>query len=70
MREIRLSDDFTACVESLGGYRAIDLALESIMDGLYHNPYGYPYIETDYIRIRYAITKTIGEIAPLVSISP
>ena len=52
-------------MDILGGYRAVDLALESILDGLYHNPYGFHSIENDHVKIRYAITKKIEEIAPL-----
>ena len=35
------------------------------MDGLYHDPFGYPHIENDFVRIRYAITKQIMDIKPL-----
>ena len=65
MREIRWSQEFRDCVENLGGIRAVDHALESIMDGLCHNPYGFPYIENDHFRVRYAITKPIEDIPPL-----
>jgi hypothetical protein len=44
---------------------SLDLALESIMDGLYRNPYGFRYVENDHIKIRYAITKRVGDIPPL-----
>jgi hypothetical protein len=65
MREIIRSEDFRACVASLGGYRVVDLALESIMNGLYHNPYGFHLIENDHVKVRYAITRKIGHIPPL-----
>lgn len=67
MREIVEGENFAKCVEQLGGYRAIDLAMETIIDALLLNPYGFPYIENDWVRIRYAKTKMIeGYIPALV----
>lgn len=67
MREIIEGLHFAECVERLGGYRAIDLALETIMEALIRNPYGFPSIENDWVKIRYARTRMIeGYIPPLV----
>ena len=67
MREIIEGELFAESVERLGGYRAIDLALETIIEALYRNPYGFPLIENDWTKIRYARTRMIeGYIQPLV----
>jgi hypothetical protein len=67
VREIIEGAYFAKCVEQLGGYRAIDLAMETIIDALLLNPYGFPFIENDWVRIRYARTKMIeGYIPALV----
>lgn len=67
MREIIEGEYFAQCVERLGGYRAIDLALETIIDALMRDPYGFPYIENDWVRIRFAKTRMIeGYIPALV----
>jgi hypothetical protein len=67
VRSIIEGEHFPKCVEELGGYRAVDLGLEAIIDGLMNNPYGFPLIENDWCRIRYARTKTIqGYIPALV----
>jgi hypothetical protein len=47
MREIIEADEFEAAVMALGGYRAIDRALDLIREGLYLNPYGFPKFEND-----------------------
>jgi hypothetical protein len=58
---------FPECVARLGGYRAIDLALETIVEALARNPYGFPLIENDWVKIRYARTTMIeGYIPPLI----
>jgi hypothetical protein len=41
VRQIVEGDYFAECVERLGGYRAIDLALETIVEALRQNPYGF-----------------------------
>jgi hypothetical protein len=67
VRNIIESDHFSKCVESLGGYRAIDRALETIIEALVRNPYGFPSIENDWVRFRYARTTMIeGYIPALV----
>ena len=57
MREIRYDPAFETAVQSLGGYLLVDEALEPILESLYRHPWGFSYIENDWIRIRYAITK-------------
>lgn len=67
MREIIEGADFAASVEQLGGYRAVDLAVETVIDALVRNPYAFPLIENDWVRIRYARTTMIeGFIPPLI----
>lgn len=56
MRSIIASEAFEACVERLGGYRAVDDALEAIIDGLMRDPYGFPRFENDFVSFRYACT--------------
>jgi hypothetical protein len=67
VRQIIEGQYFEKCVENLGGYRAVDLALETIVEALMQNPYGFPLLENDWCKIRYARTKMIeGYIPPLV----
>lgn len=67
MRQIIEGEYFAESVERLGGYRAVDLALETIIEALMQNPYGFPLIENDWCKIRYARTTMIeGYIPPLV----
>jgi hypothetical protein len=67
VRQIIEGEYFAQCVLNLGGYRAIDLALETIVEALMQNPYGFPVIENDWCMIRYARTTMIeGYIPPLV----
>lgn len=67
MREIIESDAFKEAVHALGGHRAIDGALEPIIEALYHNPFGFPFFENDWTSFRYARTKAVGDdIPPLV----
>jgi hypothetical protein len=68
MREIIESEAFAAAVAALGGYRAIDRALDLIREGLYLNPYGFPKFENDWVSFRYARTRGIDFIPPLVFI--
>ena len=67
MRNIIEGVYFAECVARLGGYRAIDRALETIIEALARNPYGFPLVENDWVKIRYAKTTMIeGYIPPLV----
>lgn len=67
MRQIIEGPEFAKCVERLGGYRAIDRALETIIESLMRNPFGFQSIENDWVRIRYARTRMIeGYIPPLI----
>jgi len=67
MREIIASEYFDQCVAELGGYRAIDLAMEPLVEGLMRNPYGFHRFEHDIdsLSFRYARTKRIGSVPPL-----
>lgn len=62
------TDDFTAAVERLGGHLAVDAALGTIMDGLYRNPFGFELFDSPPFSFRYARTKRIGFVPPLVVI--
>ena len=62
------TDEFKEAVERIGGYRFVDEALATIMDGLQRNPFGFKHIETPLYSFRYAMTRRIGEIPPLVVI--
>ena len=67
MRQIIEGEHFAKSVAELGGYRAVDRALETIMEALMRNPYGFPLIENDWCKIRYARTTMIeGYIPPLI----
>lgn len=68
MRQIIASKDFDRAVLELGGYRAIDEALEPIIEGLLRNPYGFEKFENDHISFRYARTKSTGWVPALVVI--
>lgn len=59
MRQIRYEKTFDDAAAALGGYHRIDPALEPILDGLRRNPYGFPLIENDWLRVRYAVTRPI-----------
>jgi hypothetical protein len=68
MREIIESTSFREAVQKLGGARAIDAAFETLAEALYHNPFGFPLFENDWTQFRYARTKEIDFIPPLVFI--
>jgi len=62
------TEEFRASVERVGGYRAVDEALSTIMDGLYRNPHGFEHFENPPFSFRYARTKKIGFMPPVVVI--
>jgi hypothetical protein len=66
MRNINYDPSFDAAVERLGGYRLVDEAMEPILEGLYRNPWGFPVIENDWIKIRYVITKPTANLPALL----
>jgi hypothetical protein len=67
MRNLIESEYFAECVERLGGHRAVDEALEPIIDGLTNDPYGFEKFENDFCSFRYARTRQIeGYIPPFV----
>jgi hypothetical protein len=57
---------FKAAVIKVGGYEKVDLALSTIMDGLTRNPFGYREVRNQVMSFRYAVTKRIGAVPPLV----
>ena len=62
------TDGFKQAVEKIGGYRFVDEALATVMDGLQRNPFGFNRVEHQLFSFRYAITRRIGDIPPLVVI--
>jgi len=69
MRNIIWSEEFSACVERLGGARAIDRALDPVMDALMRNPYGFELIQNDFTSCRFVRTKAIGADAPALIVA-
>jgi hypothetical protein len=67
-REIIETEEFAAAVAKLGGHRAVDEALSTIMDALYKKPDGFDHFEMSPFSFRYARTKKMGFIPPLVVI--
>lgn len=65
MRSIIASQSFEEAVKRLGGYRAVDEALEPIIEGLMRNPYGFDRFESDHFSFRYARTKQTPHVPPL-----
>jgi hypothetical protein len=59
-RQIIYSTAFDHAVDVLGGYRSIDVAIDTIIDALYRNPYGFNKFESDFISFRYAITRLVS----------
>jgi hypothetical protein len=65
-RQIIYSNAFDRAVDHLGGYRSLDIVIDTIIDALYRNPYGFNKFESDFVSFRYAITKSIGTLPPLI----
>lgn len=61
-------DDFEEHVAQLGGYEAIDIALETVLDGLRQNPFGFEKEDLGIFSFRYAKTLRVGGITPLIVI--
>lgn len=62
------TEGFRDAVEKIGGFRFVDEALATIMDGLHRNPFGFHRFESQYVSFRYARTLQIGNVPPLVVI--
>lgn len=67
-RQIIYAAEFDHGVDALGGYRAIDRAIDTVIDALYRNPHGFNKFENDFISFRYALTKPIDYIPALIII--
>jgi hypothetical protein len=65
-RRIIYSEEFDEQARALGGIPLVDQALDPITDALQRNPRSFNYLETDWFRIRYAITKPFGNIPALL----
>lgn len=68
MRELIEAESFKEAVLKLGGHRAIDEVLEPIIEALYRNPQGFPFFENQWVSFRYARTKALEFVPPLVVI--
>jgi hypothetical protein len=68
MREIIEAESFKKAIEKLGGHRAVDEALEPIIEALYRNPYGFPFFQNDWVSFRYARTRALEFTPPLIVI--
>jgi hypothetical protein len=60
------TDAYVAALNYLGGYNALDIALEPIYEGLRRFPYGFNLEDLGEFSFRYAKTIKIGGIAPLI----
>jgi len=67
-RQIIYAKTFDEAVDALGGYRAIDRAIDTIVDALDRNPYVFNLFESDFISFRYVITKPIEDLPSLIII--
>ncbi len=69
MRSIIWSEEFSQQVRHAGGARAVDEALEPILDGLQRNPFGFHKFENDFTSFRYARTDALpGKLGALTVI--
>ena len=66
MRRIIYLEEFDAQARALGGINFINEALRPVIDGLERNPRTYRYIQTEWYRIRYAITRPHGNFPALL----
>lgn len=66
MRQIIYSKEFDLAVDAIGGYRLVDMALDTIVDGLNLNPYGFDRYENDFVSFRYARTKPFQHVPAMV----
>lgn len=66
MREIIESENFKRAVHALGGHRAVDEALQPIIEALYHRPQGFPSFKNKWVSFYYARTKPIRYVPALV----
>jgi hypothetical protein len=60
MHRIIYSEEFDVQARLLGGIVLVDEALRPVIDALERNPRAYRYIQTEWFRIRYAVTKPRG----------
>jgi hypothetical protein len=60
-RDISFSPEFDQAVLELGGYRAISVVLEAVIEGLLKNPYGFRLFESDFTSVRFVITEAVAE---------
>ena len=65
-RQIIETKAFTQAVEKVGGARIVDEALNTIHEALRLKPYAFEKCESDHFSFRYAKTKRIGFVPPLV----
>lgn len=61
-------ESFREAVQKLGGSYRVDTALEILMEPLSRIPYNFPAVDVGTNRFRYAVTKQMDDIPPLVVI--
>ena len=64
-RQLVFAESFDRAVDALGGYRAVDRALEAIIEPLERNPYAFHRFESDLVSFRYALTEPIDDLPSL-----
>jgi hypothetical protein len=67
-RRIIYMPEFDDQANALGGIRLIDQALRPVIDVLERNPRAFRIIETSWFRVRYATTRQVGNVPPLLVI--
>jgi hypothetical protein len=67
-RRIIYLPEFDEQARVLGGIRLIDQVLRPVIDALERNPRAFRVVETPWFRVRYATTRQVGNVPPLVVI--
>jgi hypothetical protein len=67
-RRIIYLPEFDEQAKVLGGIQIVDQALRPIVDALERNPRAFRVIETPWFRVRYAATRQVGNVPPLLII--
>lgn len=57
---------FDECAKGFGGVDVVDVAISPIIDGLKNNPYAFPSLGVAGSSLRYAVTKRVGQVPPLI----
>jgi hypothetical protein len=65
-RNIRYDPECDKAAELLGGYQAIDGALDVYWDALIREPKGFPIVECAWGSVRYIHTRAMGDVPELM----